>query len=460
MTTRVRSTWVFASLSTITCFGAIHAAQAQCAAGVVDPGPRAVTGTDGQPNPLPNLTVGQQMLFTAGTDFFKEVEKLGDGLGPRFNLDSCAGCHSQPAVGGTSPARNPQVDVFNAFGAQNTLPSFITTNGPIREARFKRTPGGNLDGGVHSLFVITGRDDASLPATAKNTCNIQQENFATQVQNGNVSLRIPTPVFGLGLLEQIADTTILSNLAANGTTKRQFGISGHVNHNVNDGRISRFGWKAQNQTGMIFSGEAYNVEMGITNEEFQVERDQTQACQLVPMPNSVLNTDKANPTDYLSDIEKFAAFMRFLKPAQPSTTSPGGATSIANGRAVFASVGCSLCHTPQLVTNTSTVAALSNQPPNIYSDLALHNMGPGLADGIQQGEAGSQDFRTAPLWGLGQRLFFLHDGRTSSLITAIFAHSSGSSQTGNVSEANAVINNFANQTGRDQQDLLNFLRSL
>ena len=200
--------------------------------------------------------------------------------------------------------------------------------------------------------------------------------------------------------------------------------------------------------------------MGITNEEFQVERDQTQTCQLVPMPNSVLNTDQPNPTDYLSDIERFASFMRFLKPAQPSATVPGGATSIANGKAVFASVGCSLCHTPQLTTNTSTVAALSNQPANLYSDLALHNMGPGLADGITQGEAGGADFRTAPLWGLGQRLFFLHDGRTSSLITAIFDHSSGSAQAGNASEANGVVNNFANQSARNQQDLLNFLRSL
>ena len=259
MTTRLRSTLVFAGLSTLTYLGAMYDAQAQCAAGVVDPGPRPIAGTDGQPNPLPNLTASQLALFNASTVIFKEVEKLGDGLGPRFNLDSCAGCHSQPAVGGTSPAHNPQVDVFNAFGAQNTLPSFVTATGPIREARFKYTATGAPDNGVHSLFVITGRSDGSLPGTTQNTCNIQQENFAAQVQNGNVSLRIPTPVFGLGLIEQIADTAILTNLSANSTTKQQLGIYGHVNHNGNDGRISRFGWKAQNQTGMIFSGEAYNV---------------------------------------------------------------------------------------------------------------------------------------------------------------------------------------------------------
>jgi CxxC motif-containing protein (DUF1111 family) len=462
MTTRVHSILVFAGLSVIAGSAAVSVAQAQSVAqGVADPGPRPVTSTEAQPHPIDNLTPTQLALFTASTDIFKEVEKLADGLGPRFNLDSCGGCHSQPALGGSSPAHNPQTDVFNAFGAQNTLPSFITANGPIREARFKFTPGGNPDGGVHSLFVITGRDDGSLKPSVPNNCNIRQEDFATQVQNGNVALRIPTPVFGLGLIEQISDDTIAKNLAANGNARRSLGISGHLNRNGNDGRVSRFGWKAQNQTGMIFSGEAYNVEMGITNEEFQVERDQAQSCQLVPMPNSVLNTDKASPTDYLSDIERFAAFMRFLKPAQQSTTTPGGAASISRGQTVFTNIGCSLCHTPQLVTAASTVAALSNQPANLFSDLALHNMGPGLADGIRQGEAGGQDFRTAPLWGLGQRLFLLHDGRTSNLITAIFAHSSGSAQAGNASEANAVVNNFANNLSPgDQQALLNFLRSL
>jgi CxxC motif-containing protein (DUF1111 family) len=158
--------------------------------------------------------------------------------------------------------------------------------------------------------------------------------------------------------------------------------------------------------------------------------------------------------DVVSSIDKFALFMRFLDQPVPSTTTPGGATSIANGKSLFNSVGCALCHTPKFTTGSSAVAALNNKTVNLFSDLLIHDMGNGLADGVSQGEAGPREFRTAPLWGLGQRIFFLHDGRTSNLITAIKAHSS----TG--SEANGVVANFSNLSERQKQDLVNFLRSL
>jgi CxxC motif-containing protein (DUF1111 family) len=124
-------------------------------------------------------------------------------------------------------------------------------------------------------------------------------------------------------------------------------------------------------------------------------------------------------------------------------------------------VGCALCHTPTLNTGRNvTVNALRNKSANLYSDLLLHQMGPRLADDIVQGAAAGDEFRTAPLWGLGQRIFFLHDGRTTDLLEAIRAHkSSGNSRFG-PSEANAVIERFYNLGGSEQQDILNFLRSL
>lgn len=97
---------------------------------------------------------------------------------------------------------------------------------------------------------------------------------------------------------------------------------------------------------------------------------------------------------------------------------------------------------------------MSNVSYQPYSDFALHHMGAGLADGIVQGSAGSDQFRTAPLWGVGQRLFFMHDGRTSDLLLAIRTHSS------NGSEANTVIRNFNSLSASQIQDVLNFLRSL
>ena len=430
----------------------------------VDPGVRG--GAAGAGGHLHGLTASQKMFFDAGSDEFQEADGLAEGLGPRFNLDSCSGCHSQPAVGGTSPATNPQVAVATAFGARNTLPSFITINGPIREARFKRKADGTPDGGVHNLFVISGRNDGTADASG---CTIRQPNFDRQLANENVIFRIPTPMFGAGLIEQVPDAVIRANASANPSVKASLGIvgrpnviriTGETNNNGNDGTIARFGWKAQNKSLLLFSGEAYNVEMGITNEMFQTEREETASCQLATSPNAVTDTEGESALATLSAIEKFAFFMRFLAPPRPSSHMPGGAESIGRGRATFAAVGCALCHTPTLHTGAATVEALSSKAAHLFSDLLLHNMGPGLADEVSQGEAAGDEFRTSPLWGLGQRIFFLHDGRTTDLIVAIRAHKSAGNVQFRASEANVVVDRFNALPEPQKQDLLNFLRSL
>jgi hypothetical protein len=451
------------SIAALSLLAATLAASAASAA--TDPGVRPGSSAG---NPVPGLTADQTTLFLDGQNNFEEVEQLGDGLGPRFNLDSCNGCHVFPAHGGSSPALNPQVTVATAFGAHNTLPTFITANGPIREARFKFTSTGARDGGVHSLFVISGRVDGSGNASQ---CTAVQEDFDTQFQRGNVALRIPTPTFGLGLVQSIPDTALTANLAANASQKAQLGISGHLNTDANDGRISRFGWKAQNVSLLMFAGEAYNVEMGITNELFQTERDLNPTCQTDAVPNSITGQEGlTNPATLLSDIQNFSDYMTYLGAPIPSTTVPGGAASITRGRQAFSSVGCAMCHTPSLTTATTTVAALSNQTVPLYSDLAVHHMGSKLADNVIQGSAMGDEFRTSMLWGIGQRVFFLHDGRTSDLMTAIQDHTGpGSAGSGGgwnggssipASEANQVIANFNNLSAGAQQDVLNFLRSL
>ena len=444
------------------------------AASAADPGLRAASSTDTFGNPVNGLTADQTTMFFNGQATFKELEQVTDGLGPRFNLDSCVGCHAFPTHGGSAPAVNPQVALATAFGANNVVPTFLSSNGPIREARFKFTSNGTRDGGVHSLFVVSGRVDSSGSAAG---CTAVQENFNAQFAAGNVSLRIPTPTYGLGLIENIPDTTLTANLAANAGQKKQLGIAGHLNTDPNDGRIARYGWKAQNVSLLLFSGEAYNVEEGITNELFQTERDLNSTCQFDTVPNDVTGaTSPISAANLNSDITNFALYMRMLAPPTPSPTLPGGATSIANGQKTFTSIGCSYCHTPALKTDNTTIAALANQTAALYSDLALHKMGPVLADNILQGAAAGDEFRTAPLWGLGERIFFLHDGRTSDLVQAIQDHASGgnsgngrggegnwgsnsNSQFG-PSEANKVIANYNALTGSQQQDLLNFLRSL
>jgi len=423
-----------------------------------DPGPRATPPDAG--SPLAGLTRTETAFFTAGKDDFEEAETVSEGLGPTMNLDSCVGCHSQPSSGGSSPAVNPQVAFANKMGARNRVPSFIRRDGPVREVRFVRNPDGTADGGVHSLFTIAGRSDAG-------GCGVAQPDFDREFSRGNAIFRIPTPVFGAGLIEQIPDAVIRASALSTVAQKSALGIagrpnvilpfntiSGQTNNNGNDGTIARFGWKAQNKSLLLFSGEAYNVEMGITNELFQTEREENRNCQFAAHPNSITDTTASNGTAVISAIEKFSFFMRFLAPPKPSADQPGGAASIGRGRGNFAEVGCTLCHTPSLRTGNSNIAALRDQPVNLFSDLLLHDMGTTLADGVSQGQAGPREFRSAPLWGLGQRLFFLHDGRTSDLVVAIRSHASDGS------EANRVVGNFMRLPERDKQDLLNFLRSL
>src|SRR3984957_324706 len=230
-----------------------------------DPGPR--TGTPGAGNFIAGLTSSQQAYFTDGQTRFQNVETVKNskniGLGPTFNSNSCSSCHAQPAFGGSSPSVNPQIAVANLDGATNAVPSFITLNGPVREARFKFATdlNGRLsnapDGGVHGVFTISGRSDAT-------SCQMAQPNFERMQDENNLSFRIPTPVFGEGLIESITEDTIIANQSAEANATRFLGISGVPNRSGNDGSITRFGWKAQNKSLLMFAGEAYNVEMGIT----------------------------------------------------------------------------------------------------------------------------------------------------------------------------------------------------
>jgi CxxC motif-containing protein (DUF1111 family) len=489
--------------------------------GAVDPGVRG--GTPGAGGPIGGLTAAQQAFFTAAQASFQVIETPPVGLGPGFNELSCANCHINPAVGGSSPATNPQVTDANVMGATNVIPSFITANGPVREARFVLNPDGTPDGGVHDLFSIQGRSDAP-------GCVFAQPNFAAQVAANNVIFRIPPPTFGDGLVEAISDLSLQNTFAAQAQQNASLGISGQFNFSGNTGNITRFGWKAQNASMLMFAGEAYNVEEGVTNDLFPNERNTSASpqCSPAPFPEDTIPSTDGNQSasaasDFNSDIENFAMFMRLLAPptpampfttsstastSTPSTTSTtpassststtastatsttpsvvamasvlptaagsstpststssaaastASATSITAGFQAFNNIGCSGCHVVSQTTvsfapiDTTANPTVSNTTLNTFSDYAVHNMGQGLADRVTQGNANGFQFRSAPLWGIGQRVFFLHDGRTNNLLTAIEQHASSGS------EANQVISAFNMLSTTDQQNILNFLRDL
>jgi CxxC motif-containing protein (DUF1111 family) len=428
-----------------------------------DPGPRP--GAVGAGSFFPTLNGNEQALFNQASQVLQEIDSVsgtiagepGSGLGPTFNGNSCTQCHAQPAPGGSSPGQNspqnpvtnPQIALATLHGSTNTVPSFITANGPMLEARFVKNPNGTPDGGVHDLYTIQGRSDAS-------GCSLAQPDFDTAVAQGNVIFRIATPLFGLGLVEATSDQTLIDSLHATASARGALGIGGSFNTSGNDGSITRFGWKAQNKSLLIFSGEAYNVEMGVSNELFPNERSAVPGCvfnnSLEDLTHDVneSGSNTGTASEMSSDAANFALFARMSAPPTPAAST----SSTMNGAALFSSIGCSLCHTPTLTTGQSHYSGMSNVTYNPYSDFALHKMGIDLQDGIAQGAAKGNQFRTAPLWGLGQRLFFMHDGRTTSLIQAIQAHSSSGS------EAIKVINNYNKLKASQKQDLLNFLRSL
>jgi CxxC motif-containing protein (DUF1111 family) len=440
----------------------------------------AVTAQDPGPRPLPadagsfysTLTANQNAVTQRLTQIFTEVNFVAGGplvktvgLGPRFNSNSCNSCHAYPAVGGSSPPNNPLFSIYQLEGATNSMPYFITTTGPVIVARFPYVLGTTTpDGGVHQMFEISNRVDAPGCTT------VVQPDFAAQQAANDIIFRQVTPTFGTGLMELIQESAIIANMNSNLTLKQSLGISGHPNYSDDDGTITRFGWKAQNKSLLYFSGEAYTVEEGVSDEAFPSENDEAIPSCLPPfpvppgtnhtkgVPDDRNDTGEAPkiPVNFPGDLERFSLFMRFLAP--PTPVPPNASTS--NGLLQFNAVGCNLCHNNSFTTPTSTIPALSNVTANLYSDLLVHDMGPGDADNVTQGNATGDQFRTAPLWGIGQRINFMHDGRTNNIVTAIEDHQSTGNGTYPSSEANDVITNFNNLTPKNQQDLVNFLRSL
>jgi CxxC motif-containing protein (DUF1111 family) len=428
-----------------------------------DPGPRG--GNAGAGGQIAGLTTKEVKFFDVGLDEFLEVQSVNGGadteggLGPRFNSNSCVSCHAHPAAGGTSPPLNPQVSLGTLSPTTQTQVDKVTqtvpiisANGPVREVRFQ------TDGGVHDLFTIVG-----LPGAGN--CTLLQPDFEGAVAGGFPGIlrfRIPTPLFGLGLIEAIEDFTILNNVQSG----KPFDIAGSVNRNGNDGTVTRFGWKAQNKSLVIFAGEAYNVEQGITNELFPDERgeggtpDSEDCRRIVPAPQDSIHYALTQPQQVIDNVNAFANFMRFLAAPVP-VTSYGTVTAaqITAGEAAFNKAGCNICHIKSMTTGNHVNAALVKKTVNLFSDLLLHDIGTG--DDISQGGATGDQFRTAPLWGIGQRLFFLHDGRSTDLVHAINQHGG---------EATRVINNFKgvstdadaqfNLDSTARQNLVYFLRSL
>lgn len=361
---------------------------------------------------LHGLSGSDQVAFQDGLNAFVSKEEKEDGLGPVFNGESCSQCHTRGAAGGAG------IDL------QLTR---VTRIGGIRNGKYSDLE--DLGGPVIQARSLR-EFEASYP--------IGPEVVPAGAQF--VSHRITTPLFGAGLIEAIPESTILARTRL----KLPDGVAGIANMELNPEtqkmEVGRFGWKCQHSSLSVFAADAYLNEMGITTPLFPHEN----LPQGLAIP---AGADVAADPEDSEDVTKFTTFMRFLAPPVRASLS----TAAKHGELLFSSMGCANCHVPSMNTGPNANPALNNRAVNLYSDLLVHHMGSQLADGIVQGLATGDMFRTAPLWGLSKRAFFLHDGRATSFEAATLNHGG---------EAEKAKQRFIAAKASDRNDLIEFLSDL
>src|SRR5262245_36413587 len=375
-----------------------------------------IAGSDTPPgfgDPLPGLSKAQLDVFQEGSLDFQEVETVEDGLGPVFNDVSCVACHRGPGdkVGGS--------------------------NGTL-ETRFGRLkPDGTFD-----PMVVFGGSLLQVQAIAGFTAEGDPPGVRPPKEATIVAHRRTTPLFGLGLVDSVPDSTFeaIARLQARFTPETAGRPNRVMNLTTNQIVIGKFGWKAQVPTLFQFAGDAYLNEMGITNPQFPNENcPQGNCAALVENPAPGLN-------DNGDGVNNFTNFMTLLGPPPRGPIT----RDVVAGGVIFAALGCANCHVPALQTGRHDVRALSNQTFFPFSDFLLHDMG-SLGDGIEQSEATGREMRTAPLWGLRANPSFLHDGSAPTIKEAILAHEG---------QGAAARDRFKKLSSGAMAKLLEFLNSL
>jgi CxxC motif-containing protein (DUF1111 family) len=362
--------------------------------------------------PLAGISATNGEEFRLGQEDFLEVESSEDGLGPAFNGTSCAVCHNVPAIGGAGTIAELRAATRDAQGRPVAL-----------------SPDGE------TLF--------QLFSTPMHGCQVQIPPEATIIAR-----RVPIPLFGAGLVEAIADETILA--LADPDDANRDGISGRAaivrDVTTGDRRVGRFGWKAQHATLLAFSADAYRNEMGITNDFFREElgvgltAEQYRRCDPFPDPE-----DRIDPSTRRRGIDNFTAFMKFLAPV----ARVDGGPAAAEGEQAFNAIGCASCHVPVMSTAPSREPAFDRKTVALFSDLLLHDIGTG--DEIPQASASPEEIRTPALWGLRLRRPLLHDGSAATIDAAILRHAG---------EAEGVRRRFQAMPDSSRHALLAFLKSL
>ncbi|ENM5743606.1 c-type cytochrome [Vibrio metoecus] len=420
--------------------------------------------------PASNLPITKRLDFSVGNSFFRNPwvpapasTDARDGLGPLFNTNGCQNCHIKDGRGHPPEANDthavsmlvrlsiPAVtEQQKATYALNGVVPEPTYGGQLQDFAL---PDQKPEGRIHITYdeVVVTFADGTPVALRKPNLKILDLAYGDMHPDVQMSARVAPPMIGLGLLEGIADQTLLE--WADPEDRNGDGISGRVNQ-VRDVRtsetaIGRFGWKAGQPNIMQQNAAAFNGDLGLTSRLFPQENctEKQTLCRELPSGGS------PEVSDNILDFVEFYA-QHLAVPVRRNVQDP----QVQLGEKLFAQVGCQSCHKTDVVTQENAARpALSKQRIQPYTDLLLHDMGEGLSDGRPEALASAREWRTAPLWGIGYtqevngHTYFLHDGRARNVMEAVLWHGG---------EAQASRNKVLKLDKAQREALMAFLNSL
>ncbi|MGR2868640.1 di-heme oxidoreductase family protein [Vibrio vulnificus] len=420
--------------------------------------------------PAANLPMSKRLDFSVGNSFFRNPwvsapasTDARDGLGPLFNTNGCQNCHikdgrGHPPEKGDSHAVSMLVRLsIPALTAEQK--KAVITSGVIPEPTYggqlqdfalqDQKPEGQIS--IRYSDVPVTFSDGTTVVLRKPTVEIRDLAYGEMHPKTLLSARVAPPMIGLGLLESIAEETLLQ--WADEDDRNQDGISGKLNKvwdvQTQSLAIGRFGWKAGQPTLMQQNAAAFNGDLGLTSHLFPQENctDRQDLCRKLP------NGGSPEVSDNILDFVEFYS-QHLAVPIRRNVNDP----QVKLGETLFVQSGCESCHKQTVKTaKREALPALSEQTIHPYTDLLLHDMGPGLADNRPEYLANGQEWRTPPLWGIGytqevnDHTYFLHDGRARNLMEAVLWHGG---------EAEAAKQNVLKMSAKERDALIAFLNSL
>ncbi|HAS6161196.1 TPA: c-type cytochrome [Vibrio vulnificus] len=420
--------------------------------------------------PAANLPMSKRLDFSVGNSFFRNPwvsapasTDARDGLGPLFNTNGCQNCHikdgrGHPPEKGDSHAVSMLVRLsIPALTAEQK--KAVITSGVIPEPTYggqlqdfalqDQKPEGQIS--IRYSDVPVTFSDGTTVVLRKPTVEIRDLAYGEMHPQTLLSARVAPPMIGLGLLESIAEETLLQ--WADEDDFNQDGISGKLNKvwdvQTQSLAIGRFGWKAGQPTLMQQNAAAFNGDLGLTSHLFPQENctDRQDLCRKLP------NGGSPEVSDNILDFVEFYS-QHLAVPIRRNVNDP----QVKLGETLFVQSGCESCHKQTVKTaKREALPALSEQTIHPYTDLLLHDMGPGLADNRPEYLANGQEWRTPPLWGIGytqevnDHTYFLHDGRARNLMEAVLWHGG---------EAEAAKQNVLKMSAKKRDALIAFLNSL